>query len=102
MVELPALDIPSVLAELGLERVDWLKGDSQGTDLRLFRSLGDLASSVLVAEFEPGIIDAYEGEDKFADVLNDLVPAGSGCPISESVARPASAVSWPGASSAGA
>jgi hypothetical protein len=75
-VELRTLDIPSVLAELGLERVDWFKADSQGTDLRLFRSLGDLTSKVLVTEFEPGIIDAYEGEDKLADVLVDLESRG--------------------------
>jgi FkbM family methyltransferase len=75
-VELRALDVPSVLAELGLERVDWFKADSQGTDLRLFRSLGSLAEKVLVAEFEPGIIDAYEGEDTLADVLGDLGPRG--------------------------
>ena len=61
-----------MLAELGLERVDWLKLDSQGTDLRLFRSLGERADDVLVAELEPGIIDAYEGEDTLADVLADL------------------------------
>ena len=75
-VELTALDVPSVLGELGLERVDWFKADSQGTDLRLFRSLGDLASNVLVAEFEPGIVDAYEDEDKLADVLGDLASRG--------------------------
>lgn len=76
-VELRALDIPSALAQLGLERVDWLKLDSQGTDLRLLRSLGDeLAGKLLVAELEPGIIDAYEGEDKLADVLEDLSARG--------------------------
>ena len=44
-VELPAVDLLGALASLGLERVDWLKLDSQGTDLRLFRSLGDLATT---------------------------------------------------------
>jgi FkbM family methyltransferase len=76
-VELRALDLPSALAELGLERVDWLKLDSQGTDLRLLRSLGDeVVAKVLVAELEPGIIDAYEGEDTLADVLADLSERG--------------------------
>jgi hypothetical protein len=76
-VELRALDIPSALAEAGLERIDWLKLDSQGTDLRLLRSLGDeLAAKLLVAELEPGIIDAYEGEDKLADVLENLSRRG--------------------------
>jgi hypothetical protein len=71
-VELPAVDLPGALASLGLERIDWLKLDSQGTDLRLFRSLGELADDVLVVELEPGIVDAYEGEDRLADVLDDF------------------------------
>jgi len=75
-VELPALALPEVLDELGLDRVDWLKLDSQGTDLRLFRSLGDRADNVLVAELEPGIIDAYEGEDTLADVLAEFAGRG--------------------------
>jgi hypothetical protein len=75
-VELPAIDLRSALAQLGLERVDWIKIDSQGTDLRLFRSLGELLRSVLVAEFEPGIIDAYEGEDTLADTLSELRSLG--------------------------
>jgi len=50
--------------------VDWFKTDSQGMDLRLFRSLGEpLLQKVLAADFEPGIIDAYEGEDKFHSLL---------------------------------
>jgi FkbM family methyltransferase len=71
-VELPAVDLPNALSSLGVERIDWLKLDSQGTDLRLFRSLGAAAGDVLVAELEPGIIDAYEGEDRLVDVLQDL------------------------------
>jgi hypothetical protein len=70
VVELPAIDLPTALERLELDRVDWLKCDSQGTDLRLLRSLGErLISRLLVAELEPGIIDAYEGEDKLADVM---------------------------------
>jgi hypothetical protein len=75
-VERRALDVPGALADLGLERIDWFKADSQGTDLRLFRSLGPLADTVVVAEFEPGIIDAYEGEDKLVDVLGELAERG--------------------------
>jgi FkbM family methyltransferase len=69
-VELKTIDLSSALTELGIDRVDWFKTDSQGTDLRLFQSLPEeIRSRVLVAEFEPGIIDAYEGEDKLADLL---------------------------------
>jgi FkbM family methyltransferase len=69
--EVETVALPDVLSELGVGQVDWFKTDSQGTDLRLFASLGqDIIERVLVADFEPGIIDAYEGEDKLADVLS--------------------------------
>jgi len=75
--EVEAVGLRETLEGLGLERVDWFKSDSQGTDLRLFASLGDeLVSRVLLAEFEPGIIDAYEGEDKLADVMRYLGERG--------------------------
>ena len=61
----PAVQLANVLKERHLDYVDWFKTDSQGTDLRLFKSLGaEIIAKVLVAEFEPGIIDAYQGEDK--------------------------------------
>lgn len=64
-------NLTSVLSELGLARIDWFKSDSQGTDLRLFASLGDrIRDRVLVAEFEPGILDAYWGEDKLWQVMS--------------------------------
>ena len=85
-VELPALGLSEALADLGLERVDWIKIDSQGTDLRLFRSLSDeLARTVLVAEFEPGIIDAYEDEDLLSDLLAEM--RGRGFWVSEMTVR---------------
>ncbi len=63
--------LTAILRELGLQRIDWFKTDSQGTDLRLFTSLADpLLSRVLVAEFEPGILDAYSGEDKLWQVMS--------------------------------
>jgi hypothetical protein len=67
----------TVLNELKLGRVDWFKTDSQGTDLRLFLSLGNsVIQKVLVAEFEPGIIDAYEGEDKLWAVMRSMDERG--------------------------
>ncbi|MBQ7206526.1 MAG: hypothetical protein IJS01_01880 [Lentisphaeria bacterium] len=69
-ISLKAVNLPEVLAENHLDRVDWFKTDSQGTDLRLFQSLPEaILPGVKIAEFEPGIIDAYRGEDKFADLL---------------------------------
>ena len=53
-----------------LNYIDWFKTDSQGTDLRLFKSLPEaIRKRILVADFEPGIIDAYEGEDKLHHLM---------------------------------
>jgi hypothetical protein len=72
-VRLRARSFPEILKEHGLAYVDWFKTDSQGTDLRLFLSLGDaVARRVLAASFEPGIIDAYRGEDKLHAVLSQM------------------------------
>ena len=72
-VNLKAMNLKTVLGNLKIRRVDWLKTDSQGTDLRLFNSLDNpLKKSVLVADFEPGIIDAYISEDKLADLLLNM------------------------------
>src|SRR5690349_14723563 len=51
------IDLETALGELKLDRVDWFKTDSQGTDLRLLASLGPTRlNRVVVAELEPGII----------------------------------------------
>jgi len=67
---LPATTVAALLQESGLDRVDWLKCDTQGTDLRIWQSLPvALRQQSLAVEFEPGLIDAYVGEDKFHQVL---------------------------------
>jgi FkbM family methyltransferase len=69
-VRVPCVGLRKALEDAEVSRVDWFKSDSQGTDLRLFQSLGEaLCLRVLAVEFEPGIIDAYEGEDKLSAVL---------------------------------
>ena len=69
-VKLKAVTLQEVLQENNLKYVDWFKTDSQGTDLRLFCSMGaTVISLVKIAEFEPGLIDAYQNEDKFLDLL---------------------------------
>lgn len=70
VVKLPAVTLKTVLRETGLDRIDAYKSDTQGTDLRLFRSLPpELGRRILSLEFEPGIIDAYRGEDKLWQLL---------------------------------
>jgi hypothetical protein len=69
-IKLPSLSLNASLFEIGIDYIDWYKTDTQGTDLRIFDSLPDeIKNKVIVAEFEPGIIDAYQGEDK----LNELM-----------------------------
>ena len=70
-VRMKTAHLPAVLTEIGISKIDWFKSDSQGTDLRLFKSLGENnIDNVLVAEFEPGIIDGYIGEDKLWHIMS--------------------------------
>jgi len=76
-IELPAMTIAEALTKCGLTYIDWFKADTQGTDLRIFKSLSTaIKESITAAEFEPGIIDAYKGEDKFYSVLIELEKSG--------------------------
>lgn len=69
-VKLKARSLSSLLAELNIKNVDWFKTDSQGTDLRLFLNIEEsIRDKCIAAEFEPGIIDAYVGEDKLFKVF---------------------------------
>jgi hypothetical protein len=64
-VTLDCANLSSILSSINISYVDWFKTDSQGTDLRIFKSLGsEIIRNVLIAEFEPGMMDAYIGEDK--------------------------------------
>jgi hypothetical protein len=69
-VNLPIIGLQDALNSLNIDNIDWFKSDSQGIDLRLFKSLNTtIRDRIIVAEFEPGFIDAYEGEDKVSDLL---------------------------------
>ena len=69
-VRVETIHLQTVLRELQLNRIDWFKTDSQGTDVRLFESLGEpLVRRVLIAEFEPGILESYQGDDKLWQVM---------------------------------
>lgn len=66
----PAASLTESLQSAGVDHIDWLKCDTQGMDLKLYRSLpAAWRQQLLVAEFEPGFIDSYQGEDHVADVL---------------------------------
>ena len=73
----PASTLNAMLDRLSLPGIDWLKTDSQGTDLRLFQSiLKNLRDQVLAVDIEPGLIDAYGGEDLFIDAHREITRQG--------------------------
>ena len=68
---LPATTLTEALVAKGLGGIDWLKCDTQGLDLKLYLSLSaEWRAGLSAVEFEPGLIDAYEGEDKLPDLLS--------------------------------
>jgi hypothetical protein len=70
IVRQKCVTLQHVLDSLKIGRIDWFKTDAQGIDLRLFKSLPEpVRERVLVADFEPGIIEVYTGEDKLPDLL---------------------------------
>ena len=76
-VDVSATRLEDAVNRLGLKRIDILKLDTQGTDLRIFESVGNkLASTILAVEMEPGFIDAYSGEDKAWHVLRAMENRG--------------------------
>ena len=73
IIRVPAVTLHGALVANGVQRVDWLKCDTQGQDLSIFLSLPEIwRSRVLAVEFEPGLMDAYQGEDKFWRTLQAM------------------------------
>lgn len=77
IVSLPSIQLYKALETIGHDYIDWFKVDSQGTDLDIFLSLPvEIRSKILAADFEPGIIDAYLGEDKLYQVQETIEKEG--------------------------
>jgi hypothetical protein len=73
ITHLPAVTLEETLKSANITYIDWFKVDTQGTDLRLFKSLpSKIQETVLLAEFEPGIMDAYKNEDKLYTVMQEM------------------------------
>jgi hypothetical protein len=72
-VILPGTTISDALKQVKISYIDWFKTDSQGLDLRIFNSIPKkIRENIIAAEFEPGIIDAYHGEDKLYSFLQKI------------------------------
>jgi hypothetical protein len=75
--EVPATTLGGALASVGLDRADWVKLDTQGTDLRLLDSLDEpLFATLMAVDAEPGFDPHYETEDTFGDLHRALVDRG--------------------------
>lgn len=73
----PCTTLDAALDRLELPGIDWLKTDTQGTDLRLFEGLSPARRArVLALDVEPGLIRAYEGEDSFVETHRRLSAEG--------------------------
>ncbi len=69
-ISLQSTTINDILKEMNINYIDWFKTDSQGTDLRIFESINsEISDNIIVAEFEPGIINAYKGEDLLYSIM---------------------------------
>ena len=74
---LKTVTLDETLQSAGITYIDWFKVDTQGTDLRIYKSIAvDIRKTVLMAEFEPGIMDAYKDEDKLYSVMQELHDQG--------------------------
>jgi FkbM family methyltransferase len=75
--EVPATTLAAALASAGLDRADWIKLDTQGTDLRLLEGLDEpLLASLMAVDAEPGFDQHYETEDTFGDLHRWMVGQG--------------------------
>lgn len=76
-VKLPATSMNRVVAEKHLSHLDWIKVDAQGADLQIIKGIGrSTFENILAIEVEPGLIDAYKGEDLFPEVHMFMLKAG--------------------------
>lgn len=70
-IQLNNISISSALKKLSIHHIDWLKTDSQGIDLRIFKNLEeDIQESTLAIDFEPGLAKTYNNEDSASDILS--------------------------------
>lgn len=69
-ISINTVALDKVLEELNIDRIDWFKTDSQGTDLRLYSCIPEsVQNNILVAEFEPALYEVYETEDTMTKIM---------------------------------
>ncbi|NIQ16535.1 MAG: hypothetical protein GTO02_19710, partial [Candidatus Dadabacteria bacterium] len=75
--KVPAVTLNKVIEDLRINQIHWLKLDTQGTDLKILKSLSNNVLNKLIAvDIEPGFINSYINEDLFVDCHNWLIKQG--------------------------
>jgi len=76
-VEVPATTLDLSMGKHGLDRIDWLKLDTQCIDLAILQSLsGTTLRRLKVIEVEPGFRSFYVGEQRFDQLHGYMVEQG--------------------------
>lgn len=67
----------AALEAAGISRIDWLKLDTQGTDLDIIESLDpELHDGLLAVDIEPGVDEFYVAENTFTQAHDRLMSRG--------------------------
>ena len=70
-VSVPAITLQKGLEEAKFERPDWIKLDTQGTELRIMQSLPRTSlDRVLICEIEASIYPHYKGADTMGTIMD--------------------------------
>ena len=73
----PAITLNRALAQADISAVDWLKLDTQGTDLDILQSLSaEQLAQVLVVDVEPGVSAFYANENRLSEIHEYMLSHG--------------------------
>jgi len=76
-VKIPSITLENALKSSHIKYIDWLKLDTQGTDLDILKSLDPLTINKLLAvDLEPGVTSFYNGENRFSDIHEYMLGNG--------------------------
>ena len=76
-VYIDSITIEDAINQIGVDHIDWIKLDTQGTDLRIIESLPEsLKNSLIVCDVEPGYYEHYNEADLFPKLHTKMIEHG--------------------------
>jgi len=76
-IEFETMSLTKVLEKIQIQKIDWIKLDSQGLDHSILDSLGsNILKSILVVDVEPGLISVYRNENEATELMSFLKKNG--------------------------